>query len=213
MRHWYNFSRHLAYVHLVSLFSLRAYERQNIPLDRPVLMVSNHQSYLDPMIVASPIAREIDFTPRSSLFHNRLFGAYIRSLNAFPIERGQADIAAIKGIIERLRRGHSVLMFPEGTRTSDGRITPLKAGLDLIARRAAVDTVPVVVDGAFETWPRHQPWPGAGRISVLYGEPISAAQTKAMSRQEFIDLVNQRLRRMQNELRTMTGNTPFEYSE
>lgn len=213
MRLWYNFNRNVALVHMVSLFGLRTYGRERVPYDRPVLLVSNHQSYLDPMIVGCGLPCELDFTPRASLFDNRVFGAFIRSLNAFPLERGQADIAAIKRIITRLRQGRSVVLFPEGTRTRDGRITPFKEGLDLIARRAEVATVPVVVDGAFEAWPRHQAVPSLSPISVMYGQAITAEQTGRMRRQEFVGLVNERLREMQGQLRRMAGKEAYAYSQ
>lgn len=213
MRMWYRFNRCWAHVHLVALYRMRAYGRENVPLDRSVLMVCNHQSYLDPMIAASPLLCEVDFTPRANLFKNRLFAAFLRSLNSFPIERDQADIGAIKGIIKRLQQGRTVLLFPEGTRTADGRITAFKPGLDLIARRAGVATVPVVIEGGFEIWPRHRPWPGPGRLSVMYGQPITVAETEQMTRQEFVNLVNQRLRQLQQQLCRMVGKEPYEYPE
>ena len=73
--------------------------------------------------------------------------------------------------------------------------------------------MPVVVDGAFEAWPRHQAFPSLGPISVMYGRAITAEQTERMGRQEFVQLVNQRLRTMQDQLRRMTGKEAYAYTE
>ena len=80
MRLWYRFNQALATVVLCAVYKVRAYGRENIPSQGPVLLVSNHQSYLDPMLVGIPVPREVDYTPRESLFRNRLFGCFIQIL-------------------------------------------------------------------------------------------------------------------------------------
>ena len=89
-----------------------------------------------------------------------------------------------------------MVLFPEATRTDDGRIRPIKGGFELIARRAGATTVPVVIDGAFDAWPRHQRLIQPRPIRVMYGPAATPRQIGQMSRLEFVDLINQRLRHM-----------------
>jgi 1-acyl-sn-glycerol-3-phosphate acyltransferase len=212
MRYWYRGWQYAAQVGFSAFFNIRVLNRENVPLEGPVLLVSNHQSFLDPVLCGIGLHRELDYIARDNLFENRLFARYIRSLNAFPIQRGQADIAAIRTIVERLRQGRAVVLFPEATRTRDGRIRPIKGGFELIARRSGATTVPVVIDGAFDAWPRHQRIMSMGRIKVMYGRSVTAREAADMDRGVFVRQINQSLRRMQTELRYRYGKKPYNYT-
>ncbi|MCP4707210.1 MAG: 1-acyl-sn-glycerol-3-phosphate acyltransferase [Planctomycetes bacterium] len=213
MRLWYRGWQWASQVGFTCYFGLRIFQRENVPKEGPVLLVSNHQSFLDPVLCGIGLPRELDYIARDSLFRNRLFARYIRSLNAFPIQRGQADIAAIRTVVNRLQQGRAMVLFPEGTRTRDGRISPLKSGFELISRRSGATTVPVVIDGAFETWPRTKKIFSMGQIKVIFGEPVTPEQIKTMNRQDFVNLINQRMYRMHNEIRCRYGKTPFNYDD
>jgi len=211
MKLFYALCQQLLRVLFSATINVRSHGRENVPLTGPVLLVSNHQSYLDPVLCGLGLNRELDYMARESLFGNRYFRRLIESLNAFPVRRGQADVAAIKEIIHRLRAGRAVVVFPEATRTGDGLIKKIKPGFDLIARRSGGTTVPVVIEGAYEVWPRHKKLPGVGRIQVMYGRAITPQETKLMSREQFITCINERLRQMQNQLRRQYGKIPYEY--
>jgi 1-acyl-sn-glycerol-3-phosphate acyltransferase len=213
MRAWYRGWQIASQVTFALVFGIRSFGRENVPRRGPVLLVSNHQSYLDPVLCGIGLTRELDYIARESLFHNPAFAWYIRSLNAFPIQRGQADLAAIRKIVERLSQGRAVTLFPEATRTPTGHIRPIKSGFELVARKGKATVVPVVIDGAFEAWPRTRPLPGPGRIGILYGEPIPPQVHQAMKRNELVDIVNDRLRTMQAQLRRLMGRPPFIYSQ
>ena len=100
-------------------FRLRIYGRRRLPRAGGAIVASNHQSYLDPVFYGAALPRPIDYFARRSLFRG-FFGRFIEALNAFPVERGARDVGALRGAIERLRAGHVLLLFPEGTRTESG---------------------------------------------------------------------------------------------
>ncbi len=211
MRWWYQFWQRSSQVVLSACLGVRVFGRENVPKRGPALLLSNHQSFLDPVLCGMGLPRELDYIARNSLFRKRWFAWYIRSLNAFPIHRNQADLAAVRTIIKRLRSGRAVLLFPEATRTRDGRIRPIKGGFELIVRKADAPAVPVVIDGAYEAWSRTQRFPSLGCITVSYGKPITPHQAKTLSRQELVELLNHRLREMQTRIRGRTGRLPYEY--
>lgn len=211
MRLWYYFHYIVLRILFRLAFRLERYGEAQVPLTGPVLFISNHQSYLDPILCGISIHRELDYIARESLFKNRYFGWLIRSVNAFPIQRDQADIAAIRSIITRLEAGRAIVLYPEGTRSSDGSIRTIKSGFDLIARKAKPTVVPVIIDGAFEAWPRTQKLPSPKKIRVCFGTPWTPEEVKQLGREAFVTQVNQRLREMQNEFRSRFGKLPFDY--
>ena len=165
-------------------FRLRAYGQNNVPRTGGVLLLSNHQSFLDPPLVGVPIGRWLTYMARATLYRNRLFGALIRSFNAFPVRQGAVDRTAMRTAIGLLNEGHGVVMFPEGSRTPDGEMKLFKGGFRLLLRRAPVPVVPVAVHGAFAVWPRHQFLPRPGQVRVMYGKPIPAGELTAVSDEE-----------------------------
>lgn len=144
----------------------------NVPQTGGVLLICNHQSYLD--LIALGVAlprRQFHSMARATLFNNPVFAALIRSLNAFPVDRG-GSMKAMRTAIERLQQGQVVLIFPEGSRTSDGQLSRFAKGISLVIRRARPTIVPAAVDGLYDIWPIHACCPGRGRAGVKFGEPI-----------------------------------------
>jgi 1-acyl-sn-glycerol-3-phosphate acyltransferase len=134
------------------------------------------------------------------------------SVNAIPVKRDRGDLAAMKKVIGKLQEGRGVCLFPEGTRTSNGRILPFKAGLGLLCRRGNAAIVPVVIDGAFECWPRHRKLfsPGA-RVVVHYGKAITAEQARNMGDRKLAELLTDTMRQMQTKSRIDQGKEPYSY--
>ncbi len=155
-------------------WQIRPLGEDNVPATGGVLLASTHQSFLDPVLIATCLWREIHFMARSTLFEIPIFGRLIAALNAFPIERDTRDVKGVKTAIERLKAGNALLVFPEGTRTVDGRIGPMKSGVRLLVERTAVPVVPVLIDGAHKVWPRGRVLPGPrGRIDIVFGRPFN----------------------------------------
>jgi 1-acyl-sn-glycerol-3-phosphate acyltransferase len=113
---------------------------------------------------------------RSTLYRFKPFGFVITALDAVPVDREASALAGMKAVIERLRRGAAVIIFPEGTRSSTGRLGEIKGGFSILARRAGVPIVPVAIVGAYECWPRSRRFPRPGRIRLEFGRVITPAE-------------------------------------
>jgi 1-acyl-sn-glycerol-3-phosphate acyltransferase len=170
----YRFCRLLGRVVCAAMFRFRARRLERVPAG-PALFACNHQSYLDPVLAGIALERAVHFMARRSLFVGP-FGWLIRKVHAFPVDRDQADLGATRRAIGLLRSGASLMVFPEGTRSRDGRLGRVRPGAALFARRAGVPIVPVYIDGSFRAWPPQHwlPWPAA--VRVWYGEPLAAPE-------------------------------------
>jgi 1-acyl-sn-glycerol-3-phosphate acyltransferase len=146
--------------------------QDHVPPEGGVILACTHESHLDPMVLGASLRRKIGFVGRSTLFRNPIFGWLIHSLGARSFDREGPGGSEVKGVIELLEQGEALVFFPEGTRSPDGELHPLKAGIALLARRAGVPVVPIAVDGTFKCWPRHRKLPGPGRIRIVCGEPV-----------------------------------------
>ncbi len=208
---WFWFARWVCRVFCILFFRVRTYGRDNIPRKGAFILVSNHQSYLDPIFCAGLIKRHSSFIARDTLFTNWFFGPLISSVNAIPVKLGEPDISAMRKVLGRLKKGGGVTIFPEGTRTDDGKITPFKPGLGLLARRGNATIVPVVIDGAFECWSRNQKLFTPGQIHVTYGKPITVQQVKDMGDKKLAELLTKTLRKMQTQSRIKQGKNPYDY--
>ena len=113
---------------------------------------------------------------RRTLFRNPVLRVIIVGYNAFAIDRDSADVKGVKSAIARLEAGNILLVFPEGTRTGNGSIGPMKS-VGVIAERAAVPIVPVLIQGAYEVWPKGRLMPHLGTISLVFGRPLSPENT------------------------------------
>lgn len=150
-------------------YNIRVEGRENIPKKGTFIFASNHRSYADPVLVVICSRGRFSFMAKSELFENKAFGWLIRVLGAFPVERGKGDTAAIDRAISRVQGGSHLLIFPEGTRSKDGRVGRGKTGVALIAAKAGADVIPVGLN--FEGKLHFR-----SKIVVRYGKPIPAAQ-------------------------------------
>jgi 1-acyl-sn-glycerol-3-phosphate acyltransferase len=160
-------------------FDLKTEGLENVPKSGGVLLVANHQSYLDPVLVAVRLYRPVSFLAKSELFENPFLAGLIRLLKAFPVRQGEGDVGAVKEVIRRLGEGYALNIYPEGTRTITGDIEPLEKGIALVIRRANVPVVPVAIHGSFEAWPKGSAIFHPHPIRLKYGKPMNFTGKKA----------------------------------
>ncbi|MHC4655144.1 MAG: lysophospholipid acyltransferase family protein [Planctomycetota bacterium] len=208
---WFRFARWCCKVFCNLFFRIHVCGKENVPEKGAVMLVGNHQSYLDPVFCGIYLKRPLYFLARDSLWKNRFFGRLISSVNTIPVKQDKGDLSAMRKVISKLKEGWGVCLFPEGTRTSDGKITPFKPGFGLLCRRGGATVVPVVIDGAFECWPRHKKIFSPGSIEVCYGKAIPAGEVANMDDRELAELVTDTLRRMQTESRIKQGKESYNY--
>ncbi len=200
MRLYYRICRFICQMMFLLYCRGRVFGLRNVPQTGGVLLVCNHQSFLDPVLATLAAHREGNYMARDTLFENPLLRRLIESLNAFPVRRGSADIAAVKQTLRRLRDGKLVVIFPEATRTRDGRIGQIQSGFASVAKRARAAIVPVLIDGAFEVWPRWRKLPRPGRITVTYGESLATDVVQRMDVDRLAGTTRSRLIDMQRDL-------------
>lgn len=206
---WYRACRRVCQVGCALLWKIRVLNRHYEPADGGVVYISNHQSFLDPVMMGLALRRPMNYMARDSLFRVAGLRRLMESLHAFPVRRGKADLAAMKEAMRRLKAGAQLVVFAEGTRTHDGRIGPFLPGVALLAQRAAKWTVPVVIDGAFEAWPRTKGFPAPGIIVVQYGRPISQAEARRHKAGALLDDIRRTMIEIQTDIRRRIGREPF----
>jgi 1-acyl-sn-glycerol-3-phosphate acyltransferase len=193
-RVWYGFLHVACRLLGIAVFRIRCRGREHVPRSGGALVLSNHQSHLDPVLIGLASDRRLNFLARSTLFGFAPFRWLIQSLDAIPIDRDGSGLGGLKETLRRLRQEELVLIFPEGTRSPDGRVQPLKAGFAALATRAGVPLVPVAIEGAFDAWPRWQKFPWASRIDIEFGPPLAPEETAGFDERGLVAEIERRIR-------------------
>ncbi|MGH7889131.1 MAG: (d)CMP kinase, partial [Thermodesulfobacteriota bacterium] len=140
---------------------------------RGAIIAANHVSFLDPPILSVSWPEEVHFLARETLFHNRFLGALIRNLNTHPVSGEAGDIGVMKTLLGLLEEGKKVVLFPEGTRSADGELRPLKPGIGMLIARTKTAIIPAYIDGSYRAWNRRQKLPRLFvKVTCTFGTPI-----------------------------------------
>lgn len=162
---FYYIARFLVNIALSIYFSIRVEGKNNIPDSEQVIYASNHRTNADPPLLAMRARGRVTFMAKEELFRNKAFGLLISSLGAFPVSRGKGDTGVLDTAVERLNNGRNLMIFPEGTRSKDGKVHRGHSGAAVISARSGKRIIPVgIVFGeklSFRT-----------RITIKFGEPI-----------------------------------------
>jgi 1-acyl-sn-glycerol-3-phosphate acyltransferase len=178
-----NFSYLLGWVAFRAIYKFyfrwRVYNPGRVPVEGPVILASNHASFIDPPLVGAGLHRKINYLARESLFRFPGMGALLRSWSAVPVDREGGGAAGLRAILDRLHEGGGIILFPEGTRTLDGKLQRARSGIGLTVIKSDAPVVPVRVFGTFEAYGRHMKIPRPRRIAVKYGEPMRFKSLRA----------------------------------
>jgi 1-acyl-sn-glycerol-3-phosphate acyltransferase len=155
-----------------SYFRWRVFNPERVPLCGPVILASNHASFLDPPLVGAPLHRGINYLARDTLFRYRPMASLLQSWNAVPVDREGGGATGVRRILEVLQAGKGVIIFPEGTRTRDGQLQPARSGIGLIVIKSGAPVVPVRVFGTFHALGKHVRFPRPHQVAVKYGRPL-----------------------------------------
>ena len=160
-------------------FRWHVYNAERVPLQGGVILASNHASYLDPPLVGAGLRRLVNFLARENLFSIPVIGWVLRQWEVVPVDRDGGGAVGLRSILDRLLAGGAIVLFPEGTRTHDGKIQPVRAGIGLTVLKSTAPVVPVRVFGMFEAYGRHLRFPRPYRVAVKYGQPMRFEQLRA----------------------------------
>ena len=151
------------------LFRAEILGRENLPAEGAVILAANHMSNWDPPLVAAFLARPVSYMAKLELFQIPVFGRAITACHAFPVKRGASDRGAIKAAVQVLKQGKCLGLFPEGTRSRDGKMHKAEAGVGLIASMTNAPVVPAAVVGTDHIFANGGYFP---KVRVIYGEPM-----------------------------------------
>jgi 1-acyl-sn-glycerol-3-phosphate acyltransferase len=160
-------------------FRWRVFNPERVPLQGPVILASNHASFLDPPLVGSGVHRAINYLARDTLFDVPGLGWLLRHWNSVPVDREGGGAAGLRAILDRLLAGGAIILFPEDTRTRDGKLQPARSGIGLTVIKSTAVVVPVRVFGTFQAYHRHAKIPLPHRIAVKYGRPMYFEKLRA----------------------------------
>ncbi len=177
----YKISRFWFWLGLKIWNRFQAFGSDNMPAEGGVIIASNHASFLDPPLVGCGLMhRYVRFLARNTLFQNRVGEWWSRNVGVVCIDRTRGDIAAFKAALSVLQAGGALCLFPEGTRTLDGKLQPPKAGIGFLIMKAEVPVVPVYVEGSFAAFSKGAKWIKPAKIKLYYGPAITPAEFRQL---------------------------------
>lgn len=195
---YYNFWAWSAYFYGKIYHRIWYTNKDHVPMTGKLCIIANHQSFLDPPLIAAGIRRHICFMARDTLFKG-LFGWHISHLNAFPISHDKSPLAGIKETLKRLKDEQAVLIFPEGTRTEDGNLGEFHKGIISVARRSKAPILPCVIKGAYKAWPRQSKFPKPYKVAIAFGDLIPAEEVQAMDEDALLERLRETITKMLND--------------
>lgn len=172
MTFWYLLGYSLSKTLAKTFFNYRVIGAENIIEEGPCIIAANHCSYLDPPLVGVACKRAIHYLARKSLLDVPILGPILPELNVIPVDPKNADRSALMGAIRVVRSGGAVLIFPEGTRSPDGKLQPAQPGIGMIVAKTGAPVVPVKISGSHEAFPRGSSCPRLAPVTVSIGPAL-----------------------------------------
>ncbi|MEY4394640.1 MAG: hypothetical protein RL595_1889 [Planctomycetota bacterium] len=184
------------------LFSLRKQGGNNIPKTGPVLLIANHESFLDPISVGLTSTRNLCYLARKTLFKNPWLSSYLKAVGVFPVDLDGVAKEGIRATLDLLQKNKVVLLFPEGTRSETGNVQNLQPGIFLLAKKSGAPILPVGIAGAYDALPRTTLIPNFcplfkegknGAMAVSIGKPVTPAQLEEMGREKALVFLKEKI--------------------
>lgn len=174
----------LAWLAMRLFFKVRIYGQENY-VGGSGIIAANHASYLDPVLLPIAWPEEVHFLAKQSLFKVFFLGWLIRKLNAHPLQGSSNDLSVIKLTCNLLKEGKKVIIFPEGQRSSDNKLMPIKPGIALLVSKANSAIIPTYIFGTFEAWSKKRKFPAFGKeVGCVFGKPIKWESFAHLERKE-----------------------------
>ena len=176
---------------LIAGVRLEVHGRENVPREGPLIYMSNHQGNFDILSLFIAIPRQFSWIAKEELFAIPVFGHSMRRAGYVPLDRsdGRRAFKSLEAAAVMIRNGKSVVIFPEGTRTTDGSLLPFKRGGFLLAEKAGVPIVPITISGSGKVNPSKKLKIYPGTISISFGEPILTEGRKGAGRDRLMEEV------------------------
>jgi len=172
----YEAARRIADWYFNSFYDYTQSGKRHIPGHGPIIFAANHVSFYDPPAIGACLPRQINYFARDTLFKG-LFGKCLAQIGTIPVARENAEVKSLKAIFRTLKAGGAVAIYPEGTRSADGRLSEPKAGAGMIACKSRATVIPTRLFGTYEVFGRGDKLPKlGGHIHIAYGAPMPTAE-------------------------------------
>ncbi|MCJ7626763.1 MAG: 1-acyl-sn-glycerol-3-phosphate acyltransferase [Longimicrobiales bacterium] len=192
---WYRLFQLILTLFAHAVARLEVVGRENIPKTGPFILVANHQSFLDPIIVQVLCRRPLHTLAKSTQFTGRFMGWFMPRSNAIPTRRYRIDPQAVRVVLRRLAEGEAVGVYPEGERSWDAQLQPFRRGTIRLLLKSGVPVIPCGLSGAYDVWPRWSKTIRRRRIRVEFGEAIRwPAMDRREMRNAFVPEATEQLR-------------------
>lgn len=155
-----------------------------LPPGEGVIVTPNHTSYLDPPLVGISLKRRVTFLAKEYLFGAPMVGFVLRSISALPIKSRKDDLRSLRELIRVLRAGACVVVFPEGTRSEDGRLKDAEIGVGFLAIKSACWVVPACILGTYRAFPKGVKLFKPAKVNIRYGRPFKPSEDPTILRSD-----------------------------
>lgn len=177
----YNIFYNLAKLLARGAFRMRVIHPERMIESGPLILAVNHASYMDPPLAGICSHRAVYYLARKSLMRWPFFGPLFPDMNVIPVDRDGSDISALREVVRKIKDGNGVVLFPEGTRSTDGSLGPARGGVGFVIAKTGAPVLPMRIFGSFEAFPRDAKLPRLRPITVVIGEPLRFSREELTS--------------------------------